>query len=221
MSTPEKEPREGESVTERLAPHAETIRYRRGQEICRQGEHAEHWFRLVRGVARRCVVRPDGRRQIVDLLLARDFFGFTAGREYEYSAEAVSGEAAVARYSVRRIHELIEADPAIARAILDLSFAAMSRLQQQLLTMGRITAREKVGNFLVEISDRLPREQNDRVVLPVSRYDIADCLGISPETVSRSLTDLKARGFIALVGTRGLSIVDRVSLREGRHIQAH
>ena len=78
--------------------------------------------------------------------------------------------------------------------------------------MGRITAREKVGNFLVEISDRLPREQNDRVVLPVSRYDIADCLGISPETVSRSLTDLKNRGVIRLLSTRTVMIVDRSAL---------
>ena len=57
----------------------------RGQEICSQGEPADHWYCVISGAARRCVIRLDGRRQIVDLLLPGDVFGFSAGEEYDYT----------------------------------------------------------------------------------------------------------------------------------------
>jgi CRP/FNR family nitrogen fixation transcriptional regulator len=57
---------------------------------------------------------------------------------------------------------------------------------------------------------------NNRVALPVSRYDIADYLAVSVETVSRSLSDLKQRGTIKLSGTRTVRIIDRGALEEGR-----
>ena len=64
-------------------------RCHRGQEICSQGRSADCWYCVMSGAARRCVIRLDGRRQIVDLLLPGDVFGFTAGDEYDYTVEAV------------------------------------------------------------------------------------------------------------------------------------
>jgi CRP/FNR family nitrogen fixation transcriptional regulator len=104
----------------------------------------------------------------------------------------------------------------------------MSRLQAQLLILGRITALEKVGSFILEMETRLFQGE-DSIALPVSRYDIADYLAISVETVSRSLTDLKHRGVIKLSGTRTVKIVDRDVLEDGEHnewsgrpkVQAH
>ena len=83
----------------------------------------------------------------------------------------------------------------------------MARLQQ--LILGRITAREKVGAFLLTIMQQIDSGDSDRLVLPTSRYDIADYLTLSVETVSRSLTDLKQRGLISLTGPRRVQIVDR------------
>jgi CRP/FNR family nitrogen fixation transcriptional regulator len=88
-------------------------------------------------------------------------------------------------------------------------------MQAQLLILGRITALEKVGCFILEMAARLSDGSTDRVAQPVSRYDIADYLGVSVETVSRSLSDLKQRGAIKLLGTRTVSIVDRYVLEEG------
>jgi CRP/FNR family transcriptional regulator, nitrogen fixation regulation protein len=87
-------------------------------------------------------------------------------------------------------------------------------MQSQLLIVGRITALEKVGSFIVEMSNRLSKEDADQVTLPVSRYDIADYLAVSVETVSRALTDLKHRGLIRLSGTRSVRIVNRDALEE-------
>jgi CRP/FNR family nitrogen fixation transcriptional regulator len=189
----------------------------RGQEICREAHPAEHWYFVISGVVRRCVLRPDGRRQIVGLLLPGDFFGFTAGDEYDYTAEAVAEGTVLAGYPHRRVESLADSDPSIARELRQITFEAMSRLQAQLLILGRITALEKVGSFILEMESRLSHGRDDDLTLPVSRYDIADYLAVSVETVSRSLTDLKHRGVIKLSGTRMVKIVDRAVLEDGEH----
>jgi CRP/FNR family transcriptional regulator, nitrogen fixation regulation protein len=187
----------------------------RGQEICREAQPAEHWHFVISGVVRRCVLRADGRRQIVGLLLPRDFFGFTAGDEYDYTAEAVAEDTMLASYPRRRVEALADSDPSLARELRQVTFEAMSRLQAQLLILGRITALEKVGSFILEMETRLSHGREDGVALPVSRYDIADYLAVSVETVSRALTDLKHRGVIKLSGTRTVRIVDRDVLEDG------
>jgi CRP/FNR family nitrogen fixation transcriptional regulator len=201
----------------------------RGQEICREDQPAEHWYFVISGVVRRCVLRADGRRQIVGLLLPGDFFGFTAGDEYDYTAEAIAEGTVLASYPRRRVEALADSDPSLARELRQVTFEAMSRLQAQLLILGRITALEKVGSFILEMETRLSHGGGDSIALPVSRYDIADYLAISVETVSRSLTDLKHRGVIKLSGTRTVKIVDRDVLEDGEHnewsgrpkVQAH
>jgi CRP-like cAMP-binding protein len=192
-----------------IMPHS------RGEEICGQGRPVEYWYLVISGVARRCAIRPDGRRQIVDLLLPGDFCGFAIGEEWDVTVEAVAEGTVVAAYPRRRIEALADSDPKIAREIRQIAFSALSRLQAQLLILGRITALEKVGSFILEMAARQSDGGADQVALPVSRYDIADYLGVSVETVSRSLSDLKQRGAIKLMGTRKVSIVDRDVLEEG------
>lgn len=110
---------------------------------------------------------------------------------------------------------LAESDPKIARELREIVLAALSRMQAQLLIVGRITALEKVSSFILEMASRLSDGDSDRVALPVSRYDIADYLGVSVETVSRALSELKQRGTIKLLGTRTVSIVHRDVLEDG------
>jgi CRP/FNR family transcriptional regulator, nitrogen fixation regulation protein len=203
---------------ENLDALAVMIAHRRGEEICSQGRPVEYWYLIISGAARRCAIRPDGRRQIVDLLLPGDFCGFAIGEEWDATVEAVTDGTVAAAYPRRRIEALADCDSKIAREMRQIAFAALSRLEAQLLILGRITALEKVGSFILEMAARLSHGNADHVALPVSRYDIADYLGVSVETVSRSLSDLKHRGAINLHGTRSVSIVDRDVLEEGeRH----
>jgi CRP/FNR family transcriptional regulator, nitrogen fixation regulation protein len=200
---------------ESLDALAVILPHRRGEEICSQGQPIEYWYFVISGAARRCTIRPDGRRQIVDLLLPGDFCNFAIGEEWDVTIEAVTEGTVVAAYPRRRIEMLADSDPKIAHEIRKIAYAALSRLQAQLLILGRITALEKVGSFILEMAARLSDGDADQVALPVSRYDIADYLGVSVETVSRSLSDLKQRGAIKLLGTRTVSIVDRDVLEEG------
>ena len=206
---------------EKLASIGVIRKCHRGEEICSQGQPAEYWYRVTSGTARRCVTRADGRRQIVELLLPGDFFGITALNEYDSTVEAVAEHTIVASYPRRRVEMLAEADPQLSREIRQLTFEALSRLQAQLMILGRITATEKVGSFLLTMAERLSDQTLNRVDLPISRYDIADYLGLSVETVSRSLTSLKNHGLIALSGPRSVRILDRDALEEGRVCSAY
>jgi CRP/FNR family nitrogen fixation transcriptional regulator len=105
----------------------------------------------------------------------------------------------------------------LAREIRQIAFDRLSRLQEQLLIVGRVRAQQKVGSFILAMADRLSRGQNEHVTLPVSRYEIADYLAVSVETVSRALSDLKQRGLIRFAGTRTIQIMDRDALEDGEH----
>ena len=85
----------------------------------------------------------------------------------------------------------------------------MGRLQEQMLVIGTMTAQEKVRECLVHFRDRLSADGDDGLALPISRYDIADMLGISVETVCRAFTDLQLRGVISLQGPRHIRIKRR------------
>src|ERR1700733_6746721 len=135
-----------------LTPLTSILCCSRGQEVCCQGESAGHWFWIIAGSARRSVIRPDGRRQIVDLLLPGDCFGFTNGAEYTSPVEAVVADTYGGSCSRRDAEAVADSNPELTREIRQAAFEAMSRLQAQITIMGRITALQKVGGYLLEMS---------------------------------------------------------------------
>jgi CRP-like cAMP-binding protein len=188
-----------------------TVKYfRRGQEISSGQPPGRSWYRIVSGAARRCATQPDGRRQNIAILLPNDFFGFYDDSAYGCLVEAISEGTAVAEYPRAAVEAMADANPSIARMIRDVAFETISRLEGQLLLLGRQTAREKVCLFMLDMAERLAEQE--KITLPISRYDIADYLAISVETVCRSLTDLKNEGTIALESARKIGIVDREAL---------
>jgi CRP-like cAMP-binding protein len=187
------------------------------EEICRQGQAANTWYCVLSGAALRCVIKSDGRRQIVDLLFPGDFFGLVAGAEYDYAVESATSGTVVAGYSRKHVEIQADSNPQLARELRQITLDGLSRLQAQLVILGRITAQEKVGSFILAMANRLSHGHSDRVTLPISRYDIADYLAVSVETVSRALSELKQRGLIRFTGTRVIQIIDRNAFEDGEH----
>lgn len=207
-------PRQEDPPEVLLGTPAGITRCRRGQQIYCQGDPAEHGYRIVSGAARRFVIQADGRRRILDFLLPGDFFGFASTDEHVFAVEAVNVGTIVARYGLRQLETLAGSDPRIGQGIRDASTQEISRLKTRFLLLGQITASAKVSAFLLEMAYRSSSDVADRIVLPMSRYDIADYLAISVETVSRAMTRLKRQGAITLAGTRRVHIVDRGVLAE-------
>jgi CRP/FNR family transcriptional regulator, nitrogen fixation regulation protein len=192
---------------------AKPARYRRHQEIYSQNDPVTYRYRLLCGAARRFATQASGRRQIVDFLLPGDYFGFSWHKEHSLTVEAIVDDTLVARYPSQRIDALIESDRGLAQLVRELTADEISRLRAGIFLLGRITAQEKISAFLIEMTERLSGVP-DRIVLPMSRYDVADYLAMSVETVSRALTALKRSGAIRLAGTRRIDLVDRAALED-------
>jgi CRP/FNR family nitrogen fixation transcriptional regulator len=194
--------------------------YRKGERIYSETDRADHWYCVLAGAARKYAVLSDGRRQIVDFLLPGDFFGFRERHHQFFATDAIVNATTVARYTRRGLEALTDTDPRLGRELCEIVLEAISRAQARLLIMGRITSVEKVGAFLIEMAERSFDRRDQTIVLPMSRYDIADYLALSVETVSRALTKLREERAIRFVDKHRISILDRELLESGpdRHV---
>ncbi len=189
--------------------------YETEQSIYRYSDPADHWFRIVSGAARRSALTAEGHRHIMDFLLPGDFFGFCVHGAYQSSAEAIVPGTLVARYGRSSAERLADSNPQVARCIRSIAFEWIVRLQRRAALLGRSSALEKIGAFLLEMADRSRVDGTDWIHLPMSRSDIADYLGMAVETVSRTLTVLRARRSIAFADgdSRQVKICDPAALK--------
>jgi CRP/FNR family nitrogen fixation transcriptional regulator len=197
----------------RLIEALGTIRtYDAEETVYSQDEAADSWYLLMGGAARKCAQISDGRRQIMDFLLPGDLFGFEAGARRESWVECVVAGTKVKRFRRPQMESLLEEDPQLAREVREIAFSSIERLQSRMILLGRSRALERVCGFLLEMAHRAQVETEGSVVLPMSRYDIADYLAIAVETVSRSLTTLRSERVITFFDTRHFRIINRRAL---------
>ena len=197
----------------RLDPLAMIVHCHRDQEIPNNSGPAGHWYYVIAGAVRRCTIRSDGRRQIVDLMLPRDFFFVSESSKRQATIEAIAEETVLASHSGGRVELIAARDPQFARELREVAFQSITRSQEHLLILGGVTALEKVGSFFLSL-DRRGSDRRGQVELTVTRYDIAEYLAISVETVCRAITDLQQRGVITLAGKRTIIILNRGALED-------
>jgi len=187
-----------------------------GKMILQEQETADYVYKVVSGTLRAVRLLPDGRRYITSFLLPGDFFGFTANGHYTQTIEAVA-DAKLIRYSRRGFNAVLEADPHAGQHFFGLMCEELSAAQDRMLLLGRKSAVERMATFLLAMGERQssnePKDRRD-VHLPMSRSDIADYLGLTVETVSRILTQLKNRRVIDLPNVNHVLFKDRDALGE-------
>ncbi|HEV7371490.1 cyclic nucleotide-binding domain-containing protein [Arenibaculum sp.] len=206
----------------RLRPEADpidalsqTVSVARDRAVFHQGDRADAVYVVADGVIRLCKLLPDGRRQIVGFVQAGDFMGLASGDSHLYTAEAVTA-ATVRRLPRARLEALMEEDAALRRRLMLVTARELVAAQEQMLLLGRKNAREKICSFLIALSRRRERTHGDgtRVHLPMSRADIADYLGLTIETVSRTISKLKADRLIRLIEGNRVDLLDRVRITD-------
>lgn len=168
---------------------------------------------ILGGAVRKFAVRPNGQRQIIDVLVTGDFLGF-APPDPAFAMEAVSNDTDIASFTREQIKGLEARFPAVSELMRNCAADVIRRLEHHLLVQSRITAREKVGAYLAAMTHRMKRSRTNRIVLPVTRYDIADHLGIAVETVSRMMTVLSRGGLIEIRAPRDIEIRDEATLSD-------
>jgi CRP/FNR family transcriptional regulator len=175
-----------------------------------EGDSAEDYFNVSAGTARVYKLLPNGRRQITGFASAGDFLGLAVSAQFAFSAEAID-DVEFCRYPRNSWHALISEFPVMAQFLLDIASNELVAAQEQMLLLGRKTARERLASFLIELADRATPGQ---VALPMTRVDIADYLGLTVETVSRNMTQLSVDGVISVSRSRtSIAVIDGARLR--------
>ncbi|MGQ3675362.1 helix-turn-helix domain-containing protein [Xanthobacter sp. TB0139] len=194
--------------------------FSRNAEIYGEDAPADHIYIMLSGTARVCKLLGDGRRQIENFCLSGDVFGWEMLPRHRFSAEAVS-ECKVVRIKRSILFARAADDAELAHALWSVTATELGRTQNHLLVLGRKTAQERVATFLLDLAERLSAQAGRaggrcgavEVQLPMSRQDIADYLGLTIETVSRTLTHLEDVEAIALPSSRRVLLRNRAALQ--------
>ncbi len=179
------------------------------RQIYSEGDEARCFYKVVSGVVRTCRFLSDGRRQIDAFHREGDVFGFEAGTEHRMAAEAVS-DCCVIAYRRRGLETMVSQDDRLGRWFFSHAMSSMASAREHSLLLGRGSAAQKISAFLQEVAQR---DGGNVIDLPMSRQDIADYLGLTIETVSRTLSQLERDGVIGLPSARRVLLKDRRTLR--------
>lgn len=185
----------------------------RGQTLQWAGEESLVCANLLSGVLKLSANTPDGREQVVGLLYPADFVGRPWAELADFTVTAL-GDAELCVFPRGPFERVLEDHARMERLLLQRTLAALDEARARMLTLARLSAREKVAGLLIDLADRA---QGCRATafgpvtfdLPLTRGEMAEVLGLTIETVSRQLTKLKTEGAINLMGARGITIRDR------------
>lgn len=191
--------------------HAARQRFTPGEEVFAEGDTGTYFYKVVSGTVRTGKLLADGRRQIDAFHIAGDVFGLESGDCHRFTAEAVDDVVVIA-YRRSRFASLVHDDPAFGEQLMAAMLKSLDRAHDHMVLLGRKTALEKMASFLLDMAHRRPG--SDKVLLPMQRTDIADHLGLTIETVSRTLTLMVKEGLIQLAQAgRTVVLADKAALQ--------
>lgn len=178
------------------------------ETIFSEEELTSSFYNVLDGVMRLYKLLPDGRRQIVGFALPGDFLGMNISGRHNFSADAI-GPVVVCQFPRSSFSRFIEDKPHLLRRINELAIRELSQARDHMVLLGRRSAEEKVATFLLGWRERLIllHGPSNTVPLPMSRQDIADFLGLTIETVSRTFTKLERDRIIEII-PGGISFMD-------------
>ncbi len=184
--------------------HTQVISFDSGESIYNENDDSSSSaYTLRKGLVKITKSLPDGRVQIVRVLVAGDLFGFDgfAGEDYNHTATAMT-ECEVCRLPLDDLAKLRESNSEIDRSMMARWIKNLRHTEDMLLELGAKKASEKLASFILNLSQSdnrsdLNKPDNDNwVPLNLSRSEIGSLLGLTIETVSRFFSDWKRKGLI-------------------------
>ena len=194
----------------RLAASAVTRQVGKGQIFIEEGGKATDFFNITRGTAKLYKMLPDGRQQITGFAGIGHFLGLAVSETYAFSAEAIE-PLELCRFSRPRLRSLLDDFPLLEKKLLETACNELVAAQEQMLLLDRKTARERVASFLMaRLHDQsLCGGPTDRIFLPMTRAEIADYIGLTIETVSRTVSRFKSDKRIDTPARDEIRVIDR------------
>lgn len=193
------------------AVHSPVTRIEADEEIYAEGDAASFFYKVESGTVRTCKFLSDGRRQIDAFYAAGDVFGFEAGETYEFCAEGVT-DCTLIPYRRGSLEKMVAGDDAMALKLFSYAMRCLQRSRTHALLLGRGSATQKLAAFLSEMFAGKPADEV--IELAMTRQDIADYLGLTIETVSRTLSQFERDGVIGLVTARRIRLKRRAALQQ-------
>jgi CRP/FNR family nitrogen fixation transcriptional regulator len=178
------------------------IRFRRNTVIACEGEAADYVFLVVSGAVRSCKTFTNGSRSVVAFYLPGDLFGWSDQKQHSLSVEAAS-DAMVLFLKRSALLSVAARESCVAAFVLDVTTRELRRAQAHALLLS-LSAKSRVAKFLTDLGHRL--ERSTAIDLPMSHQDIADHLGLTIETLSRTITGLQRSGIVSRSGSRMLTV---------------
>ncbi|HRN61935.1 MAG TPA: helix-turn-helix domain-containing protein [Luteimonas sp.] len=197
-----------------LEQYASSVDVPANAELARAGQPCRHAYSVTSGMLRLVRTLPDARRQVVAFALPGHFIGLTDASHHRHSVEAVVASR-VCAFEMDGIHDLRQRFPGFEHILLDRACRELDEAHDAMLLLARLAPLERLASFLVRLREQMRiRDDDPRMALPMGRSDIADHLGLTVETVSRSFTRLREQGVIALPDPQHVEILDRKALME-------
>ncbi len=191
--------------------------YAAGQTVFFAGDPLEFVGSIVSGVASLTRTMPDGRVQMVGLLLPADFMG-RPNRETIDNDIVAETDLMLCCFRRKPFEKLIEQTPHVGQRLLEMTLDELDAAREWMLVLGRKTAREKIASLLYMIATRMVKLKSGTsaqvsFILPITRETMANYLGLTIETVSRQMTALKKDGIIAFDDRRDIKVPDLDALK--------
>ena len=195
-----------------LEPLSRRVSLDQKETLFSQDEPACSVFNVTSGALRLYRILPDGRRQVTGFAFPGDFLGLSMLDHFAVSADAL-GPVTACRFERMAFRDLVFGQPALMKHLHEIIGQELSRAKDMMVLLGRRTADEKIASFLTGLQERYVRIGRSAITLelPMGRLDIADHLGLTIETVSRTLSRLDRDGCILIV-PGGVRLVDQVRL---------
>lgn len=181
-----------------IQPQTAEARLKPGAYLYFEGDDVEWLYQVTSGVLRLTRLLADGRRQVIAFGYPGDIVGFPSADMHHTDCEALT-EVRLQPFR-RSALESGEGDPKLHSALLQAALREISGMQDHFMMLGRKSASEKLASFLCVLTERVGVDLGAyrSVTLPMSRSDIADFLGLTTETVSRTFTQMRKSKIIAI-----------------------
>jgi CRP-like cAMP-binding protein len=177
-------------------------RFRAGANIALEGETPHAAFVVTRGIAHRYRVMPDGRRQILTILIPGDVFdlhGFLL-KAMDHSVAAL-GPARIAVITRAGVMDLAQNYPRIRSAFWWSAMQEQAIMRERIVALGRRRARGRLAYFLCELVWRqraVGLAEDHAIRLPFTQTDLADTLGLTSVHTNRVLQGFRRDKLITL-----------------------
>src|SRR5574337_673193 len=181
------------------------VSFEAGQEVVGEGDPTENLYLVIRGLFRAVKFTRDGRRQVFSFYMPGDLCGLEPEPTHKLTVEAVDS-AAMAILPRRACRARMNGDPKLNAALFNGATRALTRSIDHMMMIGRSSAEERLAWFLTMLAERSQREKAT-LELAMQRRDIADYLGLTIETVSRTFTSFRDRGYLRLPRKRKVELL--------------